>query len=257
MVDIHCHLLPGIDDGPETMEQSVEMAEMALADGITHIAATPHANDVYAYDLEQNLALCRELAAKMDGRLHLTTGCDFHLTYDNLEAASASPARFTINQKSYLLLEFADFALPPFLDQALARLQEAGLKLIVTHPERNPLLRAAPERLRGWIAAGCYAQITGMSLTGRFGPEAQNAANNFLDCDWVHFVCSDAHSLRRRPPRLRQAYDLVAARRGPEVARALFHDNPLAAWNGEPLPWTPEPQAPPAPSSRRRPFFAL
>jgi len=255
MVDIHCHLLPGLDDGPETMEESVKMAEMALADGITHIAATPHANEVYAYDDERNLRLREELAKKLDARLHLGAGCDFHLTYENLEAAWASPTRFTINQKSYLLLEFADFALPPFLDQALARLQQAGLKLIVTHPERNPLLRSSPERLHGWIAAGCTVQITGMSLSGGFGQAAERAALRFLDANWVHFVSSDAHNLRRRPPRLRQAYDFVAARRGPEVAQALFHDNPLAAWNGEPLPWVPEPDALSSTTSRRRRFF--
>src|SRR5271155_2415319 len=126
MVDIHCHLLPGLDDGPETIEESIEMAEMAVADGITHIAATPHANDIYSFDSERNLGLCRELAARFDGRLNLTTGCDFHLSYENVEAATACPERFGLSQKQYLLLEFADFALPPFLDQALGRLQQAG-----------------------------------------------------------------------------------------------------------------------------------
>jgi protein-tyrosine phosphatase len=255
MVDIHCHLLPGLDDGPETMEESVEMAEMALADGITHIAATPHANHEYAYHCERSLGLCAELEGRMNGRLRLATGCDFHMSYENLEAASACPGRFTLNQKDYLLVEFADFALPPFLDQALGRLQEAGLKPIVTHPERNPLVRAAPERLRNWIESGCYVQITGMSLTGRFGRAAEQAAQDFLDRNWAHFVASDAHNLRGRPPRLRRAYDLVAARRGPEAARALFHDNPLAAWEGEPLPWVPEPEPAPSKESARRRFF--
>ena len=254
MVDIHCHLLPGLDDGPETMDEAVEMAEMALADGITHIAATPHANDSYPFDCERNLSLCRELGARLEGRLTLTTGCDFHLSYENVEAATRNPGQFALNQRSYLLLEFADFALPPFLDQALARLQEAGLKLIVTHPERNPLVRAAAERMRGWIESGCYAQITGQSLTGRFGPEAEKAALGYLDRGWAHFVASDAHDTRRRPPRMRKAYDLVAARRGPQLAQALFHDNPLAAWQGEPLPWTPEPEEA-APAQARRRFF--
>jgi len=256
MVDIHCHLLPGVDDGPEAMDEAVEMAEMALADGITHIVATPHANDTYPFDCERNLGLCRELAARLEGRLELATGCDFHMSYENVEAATAEPGRFALNQKNYLLLEFADFALPPFLDQALVRLQEAGLKLIVTHPERNPLVRAAPERMRAWIETGCYGQITGQSLTGRFGPAAEKAAIEYLDRGWAHFVASDAHDIRRRPPRLRKAYELVAARRGPQVAQALFQDNPMAAWKGQPLPWTPEPEEPaPAPSRRRFFFF--
>ncbi|HMD30991.1 MAG TPA: CpsB/CapC family capsule biosynthesis tyrosine phosphatase [Candidatus Acidoferrales bacterium] len=255
MVDIHCHLLPGLDDGPETMEESVEMAEMAMADGITHIVATPHANDVYEYDDERNRALCRELAGKLDGRLQLSTGCDFHLSFDNLEAAAVSPKRFTINQTNYLLIEFADFALPPFLDETLARLQEAGLKLIITHPERNPLLRTKQERLRGWIESGCYVQVTAHALVGRFGSAAERSALGLLDRNWVHFVSSDAHNILGRPPRLRRTFEFVSARRGPEVAQALFHDNPLAVWNGEPLPWAPEPGPTPAPSALRR-FFS-
>jgi protein-tyrosine phosphatase len=254
MVDIHCHLLPGLDDGPATMDVSIQMAEMALADGITHIVATPHASNEYAFDTGRNLLLRDQLSKRLGNRLKLATGCDFHLSYENLEAIQKNPAWFTLNQKDYLLIEFADFALPPFLDEALRRLQERGLKLIVTHPERNPLVRASPQRLLGWIHSGCGVQITALSLFGRFGRAAKRAAFEYLDRGWVHFVASDAHSLRGRPPRLRQAYDLVAARRGPEVAQALFHDNPLAAFEGRPLPYFPEPEEAPA-APRRRFFF--
>lgn len=255
MVDIHCHLLPGLDDGAETMEESVQMAEMALADGITHVVATPHSSDTFRFDLERNLELCRDLRERLGGRLQLGTGCDFHLSYENIEAAEADPKRFTINQKNYLLIEFADFALPPTLDQALERLQQAGMRLIVTHPERNGLIRNAPERLRRWIESGCYVQITAQSLTGRFGPSAQRSAEKLLQSDWVHFVASDAHSTRSRPLQLRAAYDLVVKEHSQETARALFHDNPMAAWNGEPLPRAPEMEAQAQQPSGWRRFF--
>ena len=255
MVDIHCHLLPGLDDGPESMEESVQMAEIALADGITHVAATPHANHEFSFDLERNLCVCRELADRLHGRLQLATGCDFHLSYENIEAAGESPQRFAVNQKNYLLVEFADFALPPSLDDALRLLQSAGLRLIITHPERNPLVRAAPERLLAWIESGCYAQITAQSLAGRFGSPAQRAALQFLERNWVHFVASDAHSRHSRPPLLRKAYEQVASLHGPETAQALFCENPQAAWNGEPLPHVSEPQPVPAAAPRRRFFF--
>jgi protein-tyrosine phosphatase len=255
MVDIHCHLLPGLDDGPESMEDSVQMAEMALADGITHIIATPHSNNEFSFDLERNKRICGELAGRLDGRLQLATGCDFHLSYENLEAAGQSPQQFALNQKNYLLVEFADFALPPFLDEALRRLQQMGLRLIITHPERNPLVRAAPQRLLGWIESGCCVQITAQSLAGRFGPVAERTSFEYLERNWVHFVATDAHSPRSRPPHLRKAYDLVASRYGPETARALFHDNPMAAWNGEPLPCISEPASVPAAAPRRRFFF--
>jgi protein-tyrosine phosphatase len=254
MVDIHCHLLPGLDDGPETMDESVAMAELALADGVTHIIATPHANNEYAYDPARNLRLRDELSARLRGRLNLSTGCDFHMNYENLEAVQVDPAKFTLNQKDYLLVEFADFSLPPFLDEALRRLQQRGLKLIVTHPERNPLVRASPERLFGWVRSGCYVQVTALSLLGRFGGRARHAALDYLDRNWVHFVASDGHNSRRRPPCLQSAYDAVAARRGREVAATLLIDNPLAALEGRPLPQVPEPEAPPA-APRRRFFF--
>lgn len=244
MVDIHCHILPGMDDGPDTMEDSLRMAEAAAADGVTHIVATPHANDNYVFDPERIRRFQEELQQRMGTRLRISTGCDFHLSYENLQALKQDPSRFTLNHKNYLLIEFADFALPPFLDEAMHQLQLAGLQLIITHPERNPLVRASPERLHGWVTRGFFVQVTALSLLGRFGPHAQQAATNYLDWSWVHFIASDAHNLRGRPPKLREAYDLVAQRWGPAVAQALFRDNPLAACEGRPLPYLPEPAEP-------------
>ncbi len=255
MVDIHCHLLPGLDDGPETMEDSVRMAEAAIADGVKRIVATPHANDTYPFDPERISRFRDELQQKVGARLILSTGCDFHLSYDNLEAVRADPSRFTLNQKSYLLVEFADFALPPFLDGALHELQLQGLRVIITHPERNPLVRTRHERLHGWVTRGCYVQVTALSLLGRFGAEAQRAAGEYLEWNWIHFIASDAHNLRGRPPRLREAFDEVSRRSGPDVARALFHDNPLAACEGSPLPYVPEPAEPGACAAGRRRRF--
>jgi protein-tyrosine phosphatase len=255
MVDIHCHLLPGLDDGPETMDDSLRMAEAAIADGITRIVATPHANDTYPFDSERIRLFRDELQQLVGERLKISTGCDFHMSYENLEAARADPSRFTLNQKNYLLVEFADFALPPFLDGALHELQLQGLHIIITHPERNPLLRARPERLHGWVTRGCYVQVTAQSFMGRFGPEAQRAAGDYLQRNWVHFVASDAHGLHGRPPRLREAFEEVSRRSGPQVAQALFCDNPLAACEGNPLPYVPEPAEPGTPVVRRSKRF--
>ena len=255
MVDIHCHLLPGLDDGPETMDDSVRMAEAAIADGVTRIVATPHANDNYPFDPERISRFRDELQQKVGARLILSTGCDLHMSYENLAAVRADPSRFTLNQKSYLLVEFADFALPSFLDGALHDLQLQGLHIIITHPERNPLVRARPARLHGWVTRGCYVQVTALSLLGRFGPEAQRAAGDYLEWNWIHFIASDAHNLRGRPPRLREAFEEVSRRSGPDVARALFHDNPLAACEGQPLPYVPEPAEPGPPATGRRKRF--
>ncbi|HVA95699.1 MAG TPA: CpsB/CapC family capsule biosynthesis tyrosine phosphatase [Candidatus Dormibacteraeota bacterium] len=258
MVDIHCHILPGMDDGAETMETSIQMAEMAIADGITHVVGTPHANSQYKFDPEIIRRRRGELQAAMGDRLQLATGCDFHLSFENLQDLFKNPPKYTINQKNYLLVEFADFAIPPSMDDTMHQLQLAGLSPIITHPERNALLRAKPERLYRWLHQGCYVQITAMSLSGRFGSAAKQCAEQWLDEDRVHFVASDAHNLTSRPLQLREAFDAVVKRRGEQVAQALFHDNPLAAFEGRGLPYEPEhsdPHAKPMPYRKRKRFI--
>jgi protein-tyrosine phosphatase len=257
MVDIHCHILPGLDDGPDSIEEALGMAEMAIADGITHVVATPHANDQYRFDLDLVDQRRNELQTHLGERLMLATGCDFHLSFENLEDLNEHPTRYTLNQKNYLLLEFADFAVPTTIKETLYQIQLARLSPIITHPERNALIQAQPERLSGWIHQGCYVQVTAQSLLGRFGPKAQRLVGAWLDEDRIHFFASDAHNLTSRPLRLREAYDAVVKRRGKEVARALFHDNPLAALEGRSLPYVPEPGEGGAkrPSVRRRKRF--
>jgi len=258
MVDIHCHILPGLDDGASTLEDSVQMAEMAIADGITHVVATPHANAQYKFDPDVIRQRREELEQQLGGRLTLATGCDFHLSYENIQDLHKNPQKYTINQKHYLLVEFADFAIPPTMDETLHQLQLAGLSPIITHPERNALLRTKPQKLYRWLHQGCYAQITALSLLGRFGSGAQHRAEQWLDEDRIHFVASDAHNVKGRPLQLRAAFDAVAKRRGEAVAQALFKDNPLAAFEGRSLPYEPEqpnPNAPPVYPRRKRFLF--
>lgn len=255
MVDIHCHILPGLDDGPDTVEESIGMARAAIADGITHIVATPHANDSFNFDLELNQKRRDELQTHIGKTLTLATGCDFHLSFENLQAIQQAPQRYTINQKNYLLVEFADFAIPPTIDQTLVELVHAGLHPVITHPERNPLLRTNRKRVLDWIVKGCSLQVTGQSLLGRFGPAARDATQAWLDEDAIHFVASDAHNLTSRPPKLQEAFALVSQYKGTEVAQALFFDNPLAALEGRTLPHMPEPAEPGSRRKRKRFMF--
>jgi protein-tyrosine phosphatase len=242
MVDIHCHILPGLDDGPDALETSLEMAEAAIADGITHVVATPHANDSFPFDPELIRKRCEELRERVGDRLQLLTGCDFHMSFENLQAVQTDPARFTINQKNYLLVEFADFAIPPSMDAALKEMRMKGLWPIITHPERNPILVQNRARVNAWVREGCLVQVTAGSLLGRFGQRAQKAAEAWLDEGIIHFFASDAHNVTSRPLQLRPAYDAVAKRKGEAVARALFRENPLATVEGAALPYLPEMQ---------------
>jgi protein-tyrosine phosphatase len=253
MVDIHCHILYGLDDGPSSLEIALEMAEIAASEGVTHIVATPHANDRYPFVPELIQLRRDEIQARMGGRLILATGCDFHLSFENLQDIRQQPQKYSLNQKNYLLVEFADFAIPPSMDQMLHQLQLAGLQPIITHPERNPLIRAQADRLLRWLRRGCYAQVTALSFLGRFGPAAKQAAEAWLDQDAVHFVASDAHNTTSRPPRLREAFEMVARQKGEDVAQALFVDNPRAVFDGKPLPYVPESAAPDEPDLDTRP----
>jgi protein-tyrosine phosphatase len=240
MIDIHCHILPGLDDGAESFDTSVAMAELAIAEGVTHIIGTPHASANHPFI--PNLVKQRrdQLQEMFEGCLTIATGCDFHLNYENLQEVRLEPERFTLNQKNYLLVEFADFSIPSSLDQSLHQLQLAGLNPIITHPERNPLIRTKPDRLFQWLRQGCYVQITAQSLSGRFGKAAQAVSNDWLDAGAVHFIASDAHNVTSRPLRLRETYDEIAKTRGEETARALLVENPLAAFEGSPLPYVPD-----------------
>ena len=230
------------------------MAESAIADGITHVVATPHSSSDHLFDFARVRAACDELQAKLGDRLKLATGCDFHLNPENLAALKESPAQFCINQKDYLLVEFNEFSIPPAMDQMLHHLQLAGLRPIVTHPERNGILRAQPERLARWVRVGCHAQVTAGSLLGFFGPGAKSDSINWIAQGLVHFVSSDAHNTKSRPLILSPAFDFVRAQFGDDTAQALFAENPLAAFEGNALPYVPE-VADERPARRRKRFF--
>lgn len=240
MIDIHCHLLPGLDDGPDSWEESLAMAESAIADGITHVVATPHSSPEYFFDYPRVRKLRRELQEKIGDRLQLATGCDFHLSPENLESLRLSPSQFCVNHGPYLLVEFNEFSIPPSMDQTLHELQLSGIRPIVTHPERNAILRARPERLNTWVRMGCYVQVTANSLTGTFGPTAQRDALQWIREGLVHFVASDAHNTRSRPLKLSPARSVLTSEFSADIAQALLIENPRAAFEGQEIPCVPE-----------------
>src|ERR1700761_2923786 len=257
MIDIHHHLLPGLDDGARTLDVSLAMVEIAIADGITHIACTPHSSHRYFFDPEHNATAFAELQDAVHQRfgdqITLGLGCDFHLMFDNIEDAQRHPTRYTINGHNYLLVEFPDTTIAPNTPQTFYQLSLSGMTPIITHPERNPILARQPERMAEWLKAGALIQITASSLTGRFGPMAEQSAGWLLDHHWVHFIATDAHNTQSRPPLLRPAFDLVTEHYDLATAERLGITNPRAAFYGEALDPQPEPAAPHTVSSRRPP----
>jgi protein-tyrosine phosphatase len=245
MVDIHHHLLSGLDDGANSMETSLAMASLAAGDGITHVVCTPHANGRYEFDPDVNATKTEELRERLvEEKIPLTlgSGCDFHLSFDNVKRAQSDPARFSINGLGYLLVEVPDYGLPPGLTETFYELQLAGLTPILTHPERNPTLQNDPARLIDWLRGGVLIQVTADSLTGHKGRPAQRMAHDLLEKRWVHFLATDAHNTTSRPPRMRDAHNLVANKYGASYAHALCLTNPLAVFLGKQFEVEEEPR---------------
>ncbi len=235
MIDIHAHILPGCDDGARSLADAVEMARIAWRTGTTDLVATPHANFDHAYhpaQIEQTLA---DLRAAIGSEPRLHTGCDLHLSPQNIEDALAHPGKYAVNHKAYVLVEFPDVLIPPATEERFSAMLEAGMIPVITHPERNFLLHRRVDDLEHWVGLGCRIQVTAQSLTGRFGREARRFARRLLRLGLVHFVASDAHDPRDRTPRLDEAYCHVARHYGPAYADLLFTLNPKAVLTGEPL----------------------
>ncbi len=238
MVDLHHHLLYGLDDGSPDLETSVAMARAAAADGITHVVATPHASASWAFDPElisERLATLRQALARENVPLTLGSGCDFHISYENVQDALAHPRKYTINATDYLLIELPDFGLSPHLGETLYQLRLGGMVPILTHPERNPTLQRDSSRLLDWLRNGLLIQITTSSALGQMGKAAERMAHRLLTNRWVHFLATDAHNLDSRPPRMREACSLITKRYGAEYAKHLCTANPMAVFEGRTL----------------------
>jgi protein-tyrosine phosphatase len=225
VIDIHSHVLWDVDDGASSLQESVAMLRASAADGVTDIVATPHYNQQYSYDPEVVEARIAELAdAEKHPKIH--RGCEFHLTFDNLDRLLQSPAAFTINASRFLLLECPDRHIGRHTESILQRLVDTGLIPILAHPERNPTLQKDLDRLERWVDLGSLSQVTSLSITGGFGSQIRSAAAKILERGLAHIVASDAHDPDRRSPRMSAARETVCRAHGEEAADLLFSHNP-------------------------------
>lgn len=239
MVDIHCHILPAIDDGSESWEMTAAMCRMAAMDGITHIVATPHCDLHFEYDREHFTDMLATLSEIAYGRLTFSIGCDFHMSPHNVQDAMTDPQRFAIGDTHYLLVEFDHHSIPANAAEQLLAVTSRGMVPIVTHPERNAYLMKHPRTVLRFIEEGCLVQVTANAFTGFWGPKSKKAAEWLLHRQAVHVVATDAHNLEMRPPVLSAARDRVAALAGAEVADALVTHNPSAIVAGRSVPYRP------------------
>jgi protein-tyrosine phosphatase len=236
LIDIHCHILPDVDDGPKSWEAAEEMCRMASADGIEHIVATPHANDRYHFDREYLSGLLDTLRQRIGKFPRFSLGCDFHLSYENFQDLMIAPSRYCIEGTNYLLVEFSNYSIPAQIDRSLAQMQAKGIIPIITHPERNPILQEDMERVLRWVEMRCVVQITASSITGFWGERAWRAAEWLLKHNAVHVIATDAHDTRNRVPQLSQAVEALDDICDSAVVKALVEGNPRAIVDGKPLP---------------------
>jgi protein-tyrosine phosphatase len=239
MVDLHAHLLPGVDDGAATLEEMIRMCRLAMADGITAAIATPHQlhelwPNADRVDLEARFeALC---GAAPDG-LDLALGAEIRVGSELLGEVDALPGGnlLPLAGSRYLLLELPSLRVGPEPRAIVHELAVAGWRPVLAHPERIRWLAEDPGTLAGLVERGALLQLTAMSVTGEFGRRAQACCSFLLDEDLVHFVASDAHGPVARPPVLSGAFRVIADGWGEARARRLTDDNPRAVLADRPL----------------------
>ncbi len=237
MIDIHCHILPGLDDGAEDWTQSLKMAQIAALDGITGIVCTPHCSAAFpGNNLPTILAAFEELRMRLRQaqiRLQLYPGCELALD-PNLPEKIESGELLTINDnRNIALVEMPAELIPPNLDRFFWMLQLKGITPVLAHPERNYPLIKNPSVLWEWIQAGVLVQITGASLRGHYGPMIRDFSIKLLRHRMVHFVASDSHGPDRRRTVLSKARAITEAIIGQEEAHKIFDEYPAQLLRGE------------------------
>lgn len=234
MIDLHCHLLPGIDDGPKTMEDSIEMAKHAFDEGIRHSVVTPHIQpgsydndkdgirliyEAFKRELEnQNIPLSIGMAAEVRvcGEL------------PQMIIGNKIPFLGQWQNKNVILLEFPHDHLPVGAEKLVQWLLARNILPLIAHPERNQAILRQPERIEPFIELGCLLQVTASSVCGLFGAPSRDCALQLIEDEVVTVMASDAHNLFKRPPSLRPALDILLPMIGEERTMKLVADNPAA-----------------------------
>jgi len=250
MIDLHNHLLPGIDDGAKQLEETLEFLRIAGRDGITAVTATPHMKPG-VYDntraaIFESLAKVKQAARGDEAeKVELLPGAEVYFTADVVQRAKAGELMTVADRGKYMLLELPYQQIPMKVYDTIFQLRLLGITPIMAHPERVAYYLEDFERVAASVRLGALTQVTGNSITGRFGNKARDFAVRMLERNLIHILASDSHDVRYRPPTLSDARDAVARLVGAPIARRLVEDNPAAILAGQEIASDPEPPAPP------------
>lgn len=246
LIDLHCHILPGIDDGARDIEDSIEMAKMAVDDGISHILCTPHHLNGH-FDNNRNeviekVASLQEELERQNIPLELYEGQEVHLNEAIPEQLRNGNILCADLSNKYFLLEFPSNDVPAFAEPLINEVLVMGKTPIIVHPERNGRFIEDPNRLLPFIEMGCLAQLTAPSICGHFGKKIQKTAEIMLDHNMVHMMASDAHNITTRPFMMMSAFNIIEQQFGEEMvtflqemARHILNGDEVAIY--EPTPY--------------------
>jgi protein-tyrosine phosphatase len=271
MIDLHSHILFGMDDGSKTLGESIRMCWIGYRDGIRTIVATPHTlNGVYQNDRSSILSRVQELndaiaecglpnsefgIKNLDSKIscplnselrtpnsefRILAGADVHFSSDIFQRYESGEILTASDQGRFLMVEFAFQGIPYQAEEVLFQLLARGIVPIISHPERNFEIGQSPKRYYQMIKMGCLGQVTAMSLTGEFGPQVRNVAGKLLAHRLIHFIASDAHSVNGRPPILSAGVRAAEKIVGKKEAMRLVTEYPEAVIEGR-MPDIPDP----------------
>jgi len=248
MIDLHCHLLPGIDDGPATMAEAIVLAEIAVADGISHSVVTPHIhpgryeNDVMSITTAYNglvdalskhaIPLALSMAAEVRLSAEILTQVVTHkIPFYGHGLIDDEAANNTYRQR-VMLLEMPHQQILPGSDNLVAWLLKQNITPMIAHPERNKEVMRNPDKIASFVEQGCLLQVTGGSVAGRFGDIAKKTADYLLGKGWVTVLASDAHNAKARRPVLSEGREAAAGIVGDAAANQLVTTNPQKILQG-------------------------
>lgn len=238
MIDLHCHILPNLDDGPQTIAESVEMAESAVKKGITHIVATPHhQNGRYTNDreqVEQVLSLLKQELLLRNISLSLSASQEVRIHGELLSEIKTGKIKFIDENSRYLLLEFPTTFIPGYAEPLFAQLIDSGYCPIIVHPERNHVFVKQPSKLLRLIQQGALCQLTAGSILGAFGKKAEKISHQFIEANLIHLIASDAHNVTSRGFDLLEAYSALNKKYGKALTNR-FQEDSYQILKGQPI----------------------
>lgn len=231
MIDIHCHILPGIDDGAKDMDEALALINLAVADGVTRIVVTPHLHfgrfENYLPVIQASFLALQQAVGEAGIVIELAYAAEVRLDSEILSLLSRQqlPLYGSYNNQQFMLLEFPHSHIPAGSDILVKHLLKQNITPVIAHPERNRDLLKSPDKIKPFVRLGCWFQVTASSITGHFGEECQTLALSYIEQDFIHIIASDAHNLKRRPPVLSEARSKISAMFGEAKAQQLFYDN--------------------------------